>query len=302
MNLFKKIKNWFDEEDEPVMDNATVKKDLELTASFEPIKIKEPKKIFKLPEEDSIKEPEDIISERELFRADKTFGFPIDMEEEKFEERKQVNILEYEKKVGLEQKKEENIEKRKFKASPIISPVYGILDKNYVKEDIVEKEPVIRTNKESVNFDTIRAKAFGDLSDDIERTFAEDTALFFNLKEEINEAEEKLLFTNTQELSNPIGDVSIGDAHEIYDDYGLEYNKDKVIVETKSDESQEIEVNIKIKEKKEKPEIVISKEDSEVEAQSIIKTNKNSKEEINLDETDSDLFNLIDSMYEESEV
>ena len=31
-------------------------------------------------------------------------------------------------------------EEKKFKPTPIISPVYGILDKNYHKEDIVNKK------------------------------------------------------------------------------------------------------------------------------------------------------------------
>lgn len=36
----------------------------------------------------------------------------------------------------------EKEQKPKFKASPVISPVYGILDKNYTKEEVKEKKKI----------------------------------------------------------------------------------------------------------------------------------------------------------------
>ena len=50
------------------------------------------------------------------------------------------------------------IEKKNFKPTPIISPVYGILDKNYTKDDIVSRDDVKRVDKESKesSIDTIR--------------------------------------------------------------------------------------------------------------------------------------------------
>lgn len=72
--------------------------------------------------------------------------------------------------------------KKPFKPSPVISPVYGILDKNYRKDDIVDKkdgmkrEKVVKPIKKeeevevdhSVDIDSVRKKAYGTL-DDIER-------------------------------------------------------------------------------------------------------------------------------------
>lgn len=69
------------------------------------------------------------------------------------------------------QKSGEVIEKKVFKPSPIISPVYGILDKNYHKDDITDKKT---TNKpaelESINIDYVRKKAYGTLEDDLENS------------------------------------------------------------------------------------------------------------------------------------
>ena len=58
--------------------------------------------------------------------------------------------------------------KKPFKPSPVISPVYGILDKNYSKEDIVDK----RTDRKAEldNLDRIRKKAYGDKKEEIEET------------------------------------------------------------------------------------------------------------------------------------
>lgn len=50
--------------------------------------------------------------------------------------------------------------KKPFVPSPVISPVYGILDKNYSKEDIVDKR-TDRRAKAVDNLDRVRTKAFG---------------------------------------------------------------------------------------------------------------------------------------------
>lgn len=70
-------------------------------------------------------------------------------------------------------KVEEKQEKKVFKASPIISPVYGVLDKNYHKEDIKQKNNYSSSayyNHKDVSIDDIRKKAYGTLEDDLEVT------------------------------------------------------------------------------------------------------------------------------------
>lgn len=81
---------------------------------------------------------------------------------------KKVNPIE--KKKQVEVRKEE---KKMFKPTPIISPVYGVLDKNYHKEDIRQKNNSSSSayyNHKDVSIDDIRKKAYGTLEDDLEVT------------------------------------------------------------------------------------------------------------------------------------
>ena len=76
----------------------------------------------------------------------------------------------YERIKKPEEKKEE---KKIFKPTPIISPVYGVLDKNYHKEDIKTKNNSSRNayyNHKEFSIDEIRKKAYGTLEDELEIT------------------------------------------------------------------------------------------------------------------------------------
>ncbi len=87
--------------------------------------------------------------------------------------------------------KEKKEEKKVFKPTPIISPVYGVLDKNYHKEDIKQKNNSSNTayySSKDVSIDDIRKKAYGTLEDDLEVT------LFGEPKVEENETEEIDMF------------------------------------------------------------------------------------------------------------
>jgi len=136
----------------------------------------------------------------------------------------EVKVQEY----GLYEKKEE---KTGFKPSPIISPIYGILDKNYRKEDVVQKKEVHLTSsyaRGNVSIEDVRKKAYGSLSDDIEREIEED--INEEVKEEKPELveevaeEENVLVDLSEEQDKPfVKDVTMGDALEYYSDLGLEY-------------------------------------------------------------------------------
>ena len=63
--------------------------------------------------------------------------------------------------------------KKVFKPTPIISPVYGILDKNYHKEDVKVRNNYSSNayyNHKDVSIDDVRKKAYGTLQDDLEVT------------------------------------------------------------------------------------------------------------------------------------
>jgi hypothetical protein len=69
-------------------------------------------------------------------------------------------------------------EKERFKPTPIISPVYGILDKNYKKDEIkkVRLDPPSR----EVTIEDVRKKAFGTLKDDFGAVIEEEHVLNFD--------------------------------------------------------------------------------------------------------------------------
>lgn len=72
-------------------------------------------------------------------------------------------------------------EKRHFKPTPIISPVYGVLDKNYNKEDIAQKkETPITYTSTRISIDEVRKKAYGTLEDDLESTLVGNNSILFN--------------------------------------------------------------------------------------------------------------------------
>ena len=58
----------------------------------------------------------------------------------------------------------ETNEPKKFRPSPVVSPVYGILDKNYTVDDVVDsnlsKTKEFSLEKKVVDFDTVRNKAY----------------------------------------------------------------------------------------------------------------------------------------------
>lgn len=180
MGLFSKIKDYLSEEVEEVEE-------------FEPVKPKvEPvKPITKIstPVISKVDEPsrlDDIGLKKE-----EKFVFPVYFDDKDFddiskkEEPKKVEPLKRENRVEIHKephrepykeaysKKVETTETKKtFKPTPIISPVYGILDKNYYKEDIVVT-PISRSNyydnNRPITVDDVRKKAFGTLEDDLEK-------------------------------------------------------------------------------------------------------------------------------------
>ena len=200
-------------------------------------------------------------------------------------------------------------EKTGFRPSPIISPIYGILDKNYRKEDVREKREVRITSSYSrngVSVDDIRNKAYGEARRSERRAVEEE-----NVAEVEEEKAEENVMVDLNDKDKPeVKEITMGDALEYFQDLGLEYNVDYVdaskekstpkreslhdakkeeIVEEKSDDS---DVEEALDE-----DTVKEVEESKVEEKSPEKE-KNDKESI--DDNDN-LFDLIDSMYQEND-
>ena len=111
-----------------------------------------------------------VVSEREIFKSEKTFNFPA-FDEEEFDsfvpKKRATNVLEHERKkqekkpevkpdYRRDYKRVEEVkdvrEVKKFRPSPIISPVYGILDKNYTPDEITTRTEVVTTRSLDVGF------------------------------------------------------------------------------------------------------------------------------------------------------
>lgn len=154
-----------------------------------------------------------------------------------------------------------------FRPSPIISPIYGILDKNYKKEEVVaKKEPrVVSSYSGKADLDSVRNKAFGNekvLDDNNKKVDAS----------KIKKEEKKFYDVNNSKPS--VDRITIADADEYYNELGLAYNVDY------DDTSRDIQSSNK-------------------STKSNISVSSRSKryQEVENMSDDDNLFDLIDSMY-----
>jgi hypothetical protein len=201
-----------------------------------------------------------------------------------------------------------------FKPSPIISPIYGILDKNYKKEDIVSKEGTERTGgsfeRHRVTVDEVRKKAYGTLTDELVDDMDRELEKVEEDATPVQE-EETLLVDLSKDSDKPaVKEITVGDAVEYYDDLGLEYNVDYKDASLEKKKKDKEKVEEKVEEVKPKEEIKEEKVEEVVEkpkenVPDIIESNFDTKSNTSVevdDDSDDNLFDLIDSMYQEKEV
>ena len=279
MGLFNKLKNVLFEEEEieiPVKETE-VKKEIKSEIERKPLERKKPLV------EDSIPDNRPIMNDQELFEAEKTFDFPVfdDQEfenmkslvaEEKKEEPKKsmsMNLFDYEKpkikrdeirsrtpeiRGRVHEQKKESSSLKKFTPSPVISPVYGVLDKNYKKEDIVVK----KEEKKTIELDAVRKKAFGTLEDDLEKSLRE-------------EKESRVKFDSDEKMDELLKEA-VSDTIEV-----PEIHEERETVPSRNERAEKLEPL-------DKPR------------------NKTPMEKVEEEDTlENDLFDLIDSMYENKE-
>lgn len=173
MGLLDRVKNLFTEE---------IEEELPIKKEVKHIEIPNPRKeIIKeeLKEEPIIDIKKEVISDSVALNREEKFKFPVYFDDKDFEdlprkeEIKKTEVKIEEPKVEPYKAAKMVEEKRNFKPSPIISPVYGILDKNYKKDDISQKrEKKVRSyqREEKLTVDDIRKKAYGTLEDELEDT------------------------------------------------------------------------------------------------------------------------------------
>lgn len=300
MGLFGKIKNIF--YDEEIVDVPEEPKSVE-KPKIEEVKVE--KKVEPIKRETPVINTIPTYSEREIFTREttNTFKFPMLDEEEVKPVRTRVNALES---ARMEKKKEETEKARTdkykdlfkentttsskpdriFKPSPVISPVYGVLDKNYTREEIIERQENITrtTNPKDMNYDAVRRKAYGTLEDELESTLSKlsEPEIHEKVEKPVTKEEEKSI----EDLLNEIEgnrNMSIGDIEEKI--------KDKM----EEEEQESISDDEFLKE--------FMARTSKKEEETIKEEKATTKEEdVDADKTlEHDLFNLIDSMYEDKE-
>lgn len=232
MGLFDKLKNVFTEEVEE-----------------EPIK-KEVRQV-------EIKGPTEVENEVEEVKKEEKFVFPVYFDDKDFDELKpkEPPKKEIPKKETYGIKNKEVKVEKKFIPSPVISPVYGVLDKNYNKEDVKTRK-VTRTeyrSSTSITLDDVRKKAYGSLEDGLANSLFADDPIYI-------EKEVEYVETTPTEMI-----------------------EEKLINDYKPELIEELDQNMTLDE--------LNKLEDNQESEN--------SEEINMNE--SDLFNLIDSMYEKSD-
>lgn len=293
MGFMSKIKNiLFEEEEieepvkkEEVVEKAVTKKEVikrEVEDNFE----------YQPQREEPVVHQMEDLSERELFKSESTFKFPA-FDEEEFEQTmpkpRATNVMAYEKKKEkprssvygrYERTETVPVEKKKFKPSPIISPVYGILDKDYRPEDIMPKKKDADIVRPKVlDVDSVRRKAFGTLEDDIEKTLNEPTVTFYEEPEEVKIAKKDAELK--KELEEKVKTI------------------DELLEDSVTDE---IPVDLELT-KELKVDEIEEELDKYEDADTLAILDGIDDVEPNLedDTLESDLFDLIDSMYESRE-
>lgn len=277
MGVFSKLKNIFYDEvevDEPAKEikiDKPVKKEIVEKPRVEEIKVvRQEEKREEPKREETSKENDNFGNERDLFRSERTFNF-TQFDDDEIDLPPRRNVLEREKKVVKQEVKEPVVEQPKvFKPSPVISPIYGILDKDYKKEEIAPKKVEVKEttlSANTINYDTVRRKAYGTLEDDLEDTLNKMNKLTPNdIQAEVQKIDSDV--NKLEERSNKIEDLI-----------------------TKIESSPEMNKNVSVGELEDK-----------VKLENFDDTTELSNDKTMTDSTlEHDLFNLIDSMYDDKE-
>ena len=308
MGILNKVKDFFyedvdDFDEEEVKSKKEDKKEdkiniYDIVREKNKDKVKEDKEEVKV--KTRAKKSEPVVETENLFRAERKFNFPIDVddEEDNFENTSQDIPYVQEKVTSHESqptapRRNEQVQRsysqtysktysqsyspykketKKFKPTPVISPIYGVLNENYKKEDIVDTAKTRTMMQEkATDFDLVRKKAYADLDDALEKTMKETP---------------KNIFYNIDESDK---DKEIDD--DLKNDYEEEpYKKDEVIITYgEVEESEEAEEIVPVEP---------ANEDDDLEVPKISRNKKNKIENsVDTDEDNDDLFKIIDNMY-----
>lgn len=274
-NKLSKMKSFlFDEEEEvvkkvpkkPVKQEQILEESFSDTAEIEELYFEDEKK-------DVVKE--NTIKSRTI-KNESEFKFPEfdddDFLVSKVKQEQVVQIPKEEKKPLLYQGSKRKEETKKFKPSPIISPIYGLLDKegNTVKKEVKTFES--KSYKEEPSLESVRKKAYGTLEEDLESTMKRLS------KKTIEEAEKDM-----EDEEKRISKAS------------RTYEQDAIVISKNDEDDDMLLPNVNFKE----IDVDIEK-DRKLDSTQIKEkeTKENFDDEDDEDTKEQDLFKLIDSMYQ----
>ena len=281
MKLFEKFKNMFTEEveEEVKVEQVPVKTKREVTVpetidTFEEvIKDKEEvkKPVFFTDHDFEDMENKRITRSNNMNKESNDYSNTRSNYRSLYNEQKKESYINQPSPYGdaYKEKKEEKV----FKPTPIISPVYGILDKNYHKEDIVSKSQTNTYNPPAVDglsVDSVRKKAYGTLEDELENTLFGSNSILFNKKDE-----------ETNDTDDFFGELEQESRPDLLDEFVSE--------ETQDDSDKKI---------KDLEDITM---DIGEELNTLLSKKENRKIRETQDQDNGDLFDLIDTMYEGDE-
>lgn len=330
MKLFEKLTGiLFDppEEDIPVITKEKKEKPIEEPIRREPIRIEDkiPDDEVKVTKIESSSVEDDLFDDMPKFKSEeeppkrKPFSFPLiddDDEEENLGTRSKKETKEeapksrgfdflsnkdYKKKSDSYTSSRNNIyepssdSKKPFVPSPVISPVWGVLNENYKKEDIIAKDSSSNRNKVGkIDLDSVRRKAYGTLEDEIEVSLnkSEDES-------KVIEEERDMTIDTLKEDGLSISDLLVDEEderEEVFEIDGEEVEPEIDIDDEVEDTEQIEKVPDYTEENIEEPvEDIVEEIEPHVDKE----INKEEKNETAENEAigEDDLFDLIDSIY-----
>lgn len=316
MGIFDKFKNLFTEEIEEEI--KPIKKEVRHVDVTPPVTRVEREKIEEVEEKEEEKKEEKFV-----FFSDDDFK---DLEKPKREEKKEVPVIDRKLPYRGATIKPVVDEKVPFKPSPIISPVYGVLDKNYSKDEVVSKRvmPTRSYRDKKISVDDVRNKAYGTIEDEIKDSLlgnfeydkepepvVNDIDIFEELEkyDSLDRLEEKVngptdddnidtIFDELDNKKDQILDELDNKKDEILDE--LTTKKDDIIIDEEpiddldlDDEALELSRQLESQKRKldEINDFIDDTKDDEIEELN------NNEDDLN----ESELFDLIDSMYEKKD-
>ena len=263
MGVFRKLKDVLFDIEEDDIPEITKKEEINPIKEIkipkeetEPPKPDKKEPTFNFPLDDFDEKPVPSRVKKEYNWDEEEYRKPLPRETKRFEEPRRFEEPAPRRKEPdfgrFNQKETRKKDTTPFKPSPVISPVYGILDQNYTKEDIIVKNYVGVTTP---NLDDVRKKAYG------------------------AKKSEPVILDEPDEFTEPLKTL------------------DEILID--KDEHKKVET----------PKIMdipaVKVEDDELPDEpykdEIVKEKPKKKEETSDNTLESDLFDLIDSMYEDRE-